>query len=154
MDKVIKGSNMLKVKKIVNDAIIPKYASAEAAGFDLSSIEDVEIQSQTWKIVKTGLAFEIPQGFEVQIRSRSGLAAKNGVMVLNSPGTIDSDYINEIMVILFNHGVETFYVKRGDRIAQGVLKPVIRSEIVEITDFSKDAVLKDRGGGLGSTGLR
>jgi dUTP pyrophosphatase len=100
-------------------------------------------------MVPTALAIALPQGFEAQVRPRSGLAAKHGVTVLNSPGTIDADYRGEIQVILINHGAEAFTIRRGERIAQMVIAPVVQAKLVPVTSLSET----DRGGGgFGSTG--
>ncbi|MGX2982714.1 dUTP diphosphatase [Helicobacter sp. 23-1045] len=140
----------IKVKKLVDSAILPKYQSAGAAGFDLHSVESSEILPGGFCAVKTGLAFEIPQGYEVQVRPRSGLAFKNGISVLNTPGTIDSDYRGEIMVILFNFGKEKFEIKKGDRIAQAVLAQVFLADFA----LSDELDSTKRGeGGFGSTGI-
>ena len=140
---------VLKIKKLNNEAVIPAYQTKEAAGFDLHSIEDVVIKPGERKLIGTGLAFEIEYGYEVQIRPRSGLAYKHGITVLNTPGTIDSDYRGEIKVLLINHGSEEFEIKKGERIAQAVIAPVIQAEIVEVEELSDT----DRGsGGFGSTG--
>ena len=104
----------LKVKKLSPLAQIPAYQRDEAAGFDLHSIEDVVLKPNERKLISTGLAFEIPKGYEIQIRPRSGLAYKNGITVLNSPGTIDSDYRGEIKVLLINHSNEEFEIKIND----------------------------------------
>ena len=139
----------LKIKKINPEAIIPAYQTKEAAGFDLHSIENVVLKPGERKLIGTGLAFEIEYGYEVQIRPRSGLAFKHGITVLNSPGTIDSDYRGEIKVLLINHSDEEFEIKKGDRIAQAVVASVIQAEIVEVEELSST----ERGeGGFGSTG--
>jgi dUTP pyrophosphatase len=139
----------LKIKKLNSDAIIPAYQTKEAAGFDLHSIEDVIINPGERKLIGTGLAFEIEKGYEIQIRPRSGLAYKHGITVLNTPGTIDSDYRGEIKVLLINHAKEAFEIKKGDRIAQAVVAPVIQAEIIEVEKLSDT----ERGsGGFGSTG--
>lgn len=132
-------------------ARLPVKAHPSDAGYDLASCEHVTILPKQWKIVDTGLKFEIPEGHEVQIRPRSGLAAKKGVTVLNTPGTIDQNYRNNIKIILINHGEYPFEIAPGDRIAQAVLAPVVQSEIVEVTtELSKT----DRGtNGFGSTGI-
>jgi len=140
---------ILKVKRLNNEAKIPAYQSEEAAGFDLHSIEDVVINPGERKLIGTGLAFEIEKGYEVQIRPRSGLAFKHGITVLNSPGTIDSDYRGEIKVLLINLGNEKFEIKKGDRIAQAVIAPVIQAEIIEVDSLSDT---KRGAGGFGSTG--
>jgi dUTP pyrophosphatase len=139
----------LKIKKLNPEAIIPSYQTKEAAGFDLHSIEDVILNPNERKLIATGLAFEIEYGYEVQIRPRSGLAFKHGITVLNSPGTIDSDYRGEIKVLLINHSNEKFEIKKGDRIAQAVVAPVIQAEIVEVEELSET---KRGKGGFGSTG--
>jgi dUTP pyrophosphatase len=141
----------LKIKKLKNEAIIPSYQTKEAAGFDLHSIEDVILNPGERKLIGTGLAFEIDYGFEVQIRPRSGLAYKKGISVLNSPGTIDSDYRGEIKILLINHSNEKFKIKKGDRIAQAVVAPVIQAEIVEVEELSET---KRGKGGFGSTGIQ
>jgi len=141
---------ILKVKRLNNEAKIPAYQSEEAAGFDLHSIEDVVINPGERKLIGTGLAFEIEKGYEVQIRPRSGLAFKHGITVLNSPGTIDSDYRGEIKVLLINLGNEKFEIKKGDRIAQAVIAPVIQAEIIEVDSLSDT---KRGAGGFGSTGV-
>ena len=139
----------LKIKKLNREAIIPAYQTSLAAGFDLHSIQDCVIKPMERKLIKTGLAFEIEEGYEVQIRPRSGLAFKYGVSVLNSPGTIDADYRGEIMVLLINLGNEEFEIKKGDRIAQAVVVPVIQAEFEEVDKLSDT----ERGkGGFGSTG--
>ncbi len=140
---------VLKIKKLNKNALIPAYQTKEAAGFDLHSIEDVIINPGERKLISTGLAFEIEKGYEVQIRPRSGLAYKHGITVLNSPGTIDSDYRGEIKVLLVNFGNEEFEIKVGERIAQAVVAPVIQAEIIEVEELSDT----ERGsGGFGSTG--
>ncbi len=129
---------------------LPAYATAGAAGLDVVSAEDVTLGVGAWHPVRTGFAIAIPQGFEVQVRPRSGLAFKHGVTVLNSPGTIDADYRGEMMMILINHGKAPFEIKRGDRIAQIVPARVQRAEMVEVATLSETA----RGaGGFGSTGV-
>ena len=139
----------LKIKKLNKNAPIPAYQTKEAAGFDLHSIEDTVINPGERKLIGTGLAFEIERGYEIQIRPRSGLAFKHGVTVLNSPGTIDSDYRGEIKVLLINLGSEPFEIKCGERIAQAVIAPVIQAEIEEVENLSDT----ERGsGGFGSTG--
>lgn len=131
-------------------AIIPEYQTIGAAGADLSSVESVEIPYGGHALVKCGFAIELPLGYEAQIRSRSGLALKKEVTVLNSPGTIDSDYRGEIGVILRNFGRETFVVKPGDRIAQMVIAPVVQANFQRIDTLGAS----DRGdGGFGSTGV-
>ena len=131
----------------------PTYGSAGASGFDLraNNEDDITIPVGGTVQVPTGLHMAIPAGFELQVRSRSGLAAKNGVFVLNTPGTVDSDYRGEVKVILHNAGSEPFTVQTGDRIAQGVICPVVHAvwNVVESLESS------ERGeGGFGSTGVK
>lgn len=142
----------LKVKKIHPDAIIPKYQSKMASGFDLHSLTDIVLEPDSQIIIRTGLCFCIEEGYELQIRSRSGLAAKYRLSVTNSPATIDSDYLDELKVILNNPRQYEYKIKKGDRIAQCVLAPVIQADIIEVDDFTEEDKRKDRGGGLGSTG--
>lgn len=137
--------------KLTGDAKVPEYKNYGDSGADLYSVEDVVIPSMERRIVKTGLYFEIPNGFEVQIRSRSGLAAKNGVFVLNSPGTIDSGYRGEIMVILQNLGKDDFVINKLDRIAQMVVAKVEYLPMFLVNEVSDS---KRGSGGLGSTGVK
>jgi len=128
---------------------LPSYATAGAAGLDLSAAESARLEPGQWRPVGTGLAFDIPEGFEGQVRPRSGWAAKFGITVLNSPGTIDADYRGEVKVILVNHGTEAFDIQPGDRIAQLVIAPVVRAELALATSLPDTP----RGaGGFGSTG--
>ena len=128
---------------------LPKYAKHGDAGMDICSAEDTHIPAFGWKAVPTGIYIELPEGYECQIRSRSGLAAKFGMQVLNSPGTIDSGYRGEIKVILKNNDHRPYEVKSGDRIAQMVFAPVTTAIFTEVAELSDT----DRGeGGLGSTG--
>jgi dUTP pyrophosphatase len=132
---------------------LPAYQSAHAAGFDLLAAvpEDgaLMLDPSDRVLVPTGLVFELPQGYEAQVRPRSGLALKHGVTVLNSPGTIDADYRGEVKVLLINLGSERFLIQRGDRIAQAVIAPVTHVEIVA-ADALSDTTRGD--GGFGSTG--
>jgi len=132
---------------------LPAYQSARAAGLDLLAAvpEDspMVLAAGGHERVPTGLAIALPDGFEAQVRPRSGLAAKHGVTILNSPGTIDADYRGEIQVILINHGDEPFTIRRGERIAQMVIAPVVQVQLVPVAALSDT----DRGtGGFGSTG--
>lgn len=128
---------------------LPSYASADAAGLDLRAAEAATLAPGARALIATGFAIALPQGFEAQVRPRSGLAAKHGVTVLNSPGTIDADYRGEVKVILINLGPEPFAIARGDRIAQMVVAPVTRVSLMEVTALDDTA----RGaGGFGSTG--
>ena len=128
---------------------LPAYASAGAAGMDVVAAESLTLQPGARHAVATGFAIAIPEGFEVQVRPRSGLALKHGVTCLNTPGTIDSDYRGEVKVILANLGSDPFPIQRGDRIAQLVPAVVQRASFEEVTDLDDTA----RGaGGFGSTG--
>ena len=140
----------IRVKKLHELATIPAYQTDGSAGFDLSSVEDLVIKPKCRAIVATGLAFGIEHGYEVQVRARSGMAAKKGIGVLNGPGTIDSDYRGEIKVILINLGDEDFEIKCGDRIAQAVIKEVIQAKF-ELVDELDDTARGE--GGFGSTGV-
>ena len=128
---------------------LPAYATDGAAGMDVLAAESVTLQpGERWPVA-TGLAVAIPHGYEIQVRPRSGLALKHGISVPNSPGTIDSDYRGELKVILINHGPTSFEVRRGDRIAQLVLAPVVRASWLKVDELDETA----RGaGGFGSTG--
>ncbi len=128
---------------------LPAYATSGAAGMDVVSAEDVVIAPGARHAVATGLAVAIPQGFEIQVRPRSGLALKHGITVPNTPGTIDSDYRGEMKVILINLGAEAFAVQRGDRVAQLVLAPVVLAAWDEVAEL--DATTRGAGG-FGSTG--
>jgi dUTP pyrophosphatase len=133
----------------------PQYATAGSSGFDLRAnlTESISIKSGSRAIVPTGLFFEIPDNFEIQVRPRSGLAAKNGITVLNTPGTIDADYRGEIKVILINLGDEDFVISHGDRIAQAVVASVTAKNIINLTKVSEISTDTERGeGGFGSTG--
>ena len=128
---------------------LPRYASEDAAGLDIASAEDLVLDPGHRHAVATGFAIEIPPGYEVQVRPRSGLAARHGITCLNTPGTIDSDYRGEIKVILINLGHKPFPIRRGDRIAQLVPASVLRAEVREVEALGETA----RGsGGFGSTG--
>jgi dUTP pyrophosphatase len=128
---------------------LPAYATPGAAGMDVLAAEDVTLPPAARHAVATGLALAIPPGFEIQVRPRSGLALKHGITVPNTPGTIDSDYRGELKVILINHGADTFDVRRGDRIAQLVLSPVVRASWLKVDEL--DETLRGEGG-FGSTG--
>lgn len=140
----------LNVKKLNEDAILPNYAHKGDAGLDIYSVEEYEINPGDRALVKTGIAIELPENTEAQIRPRSGLALKHGITLLNTPGTIDEGYRGEIGVIVINLGKEAFKVTKGMKIAQMVIKPILTVEIKEIKELSDT----DRGiGGFGSTGV-
>jgi dUTP diphosphatase len=132
---------------------LPAYQTADAAGLDLLAAvpEDTPLvlASGKYAMVPTGLTIALPPGYEAQVRPRSGLAAKHGVTVLNSPGTIDADYRGEINVLLINHGAVPFSIRRGERIAQMVIAPVVQAQLVPATALSST---ERGGGGFGSTG--
>ncbi|MBK7105853.1 MAG: dUTP diphosphatase [Ignavibacteriae bacterium] len=149
----MKKVNLL-IKRISNsfsDIPLPTYSTEGSSGMDIRAAVENEIILKSGKVilVPTNLSVEIPLGYEIQVRPRSGLAAKNGIGVLNSPGTIDSDYRGEVKIILFNFGEEDFIIKRGDRIAQLVLAEVILANVNEVEDLNSS----QRGeGGFGHTG--
>lgn len=168
----------IKVKKLHKDAIIPKYQSKEAACFDVHAIinennpcftkkliwDDYDgvikpegpglvVQPMSQCIVPTGLAFGLPPFYELQIRPRSGLAAKKCITITNSPGTLDSDYLDELKIIIFNLGKKPFIINQGDRIAQCKVCPIYQAEFEEVLDFDEEIKKRDRGGGFGSTGI-
>lgn len=145
---------ILKIKKINPEATIPKYATSGASGLDLMSVEKYNIFAGEKQLVKTGIALEIPEGYVGHVCSRSGLALKSGVFVLNAPGIIDPDYkgdTDEIGVILFNTGSDfkEFIVEKGDRIAQLVIVPAPKFEIYEVESLNNNSR-----GGFGSTGKK
>jgi dUTP pyrophosphatase len=166
----------VKVKKLREDAVIPEYATPGAAGFDLVAAEDVIIEPGETKLVPTGLAFEIPQGYELQVRMRSGIAKRTKLRLPNAVGTIDSDYRGEVFMMFENTGkpfytittntvktlkgpdvideefpMGTYLIRKGDRVAQGVIVPVMRAQFIEVDELSDT----ERGaGGFGSTGVK
>lgn len=153
---MIKGAIKLKIRRLPHgeDLPLPSYQSKSAAGLDLlAAIPANEVRTLSggaYAVIPTGLSVELPPGTEAQVRPRSGLAAKFGVTVLNSPGTIDADYRGEVGVILVNHGNQDFHIRRGDRIAQLVVSMVAQARIVETDALS---ATKRGGGGFGSTGI-
>jgi dUTP pyrophosphatase len=143
----------LSYKKTKENAVDPKYAYISDSGFDLYSTEDVWIHSLDRQLVSTGLHFDIPEGYEIQVRSKSGLALKQGLMVLNSPGTVDQGYLGEIKIILFNTTREKVKIEKGQKIAQAVLCPVVSGKWVKLIE-KNDLGNKDRNdNGFGSTGI-
>ena len=144
----------IKVKVLDNSITLPKYETVSSAGMDIRAFipeGKIEIEPQERKVVRTGLCLEIPKGYEVQIRPRSGLALKNGITVLNSPGTIDADYRGELRVILINHSADRFLITNEMRIAQIVVAQFSRVDLLEVENLSET----DRGeGGFGSTGTK
>ena len=143
----------VEIKRLPNndDLPLPGYETAGAAGMDLRAAESLTLKPGARHLVPTGLSIALPQGFEAQVRPRSGLAVKYGITVLNSPGTIDCDYRGEVKVPLINHGQDDFVIARGDRIAQMVIAPVTRiswSEVDRLDDTTRGS------GGFGSSGQR
>ena len=139
------------IKKLNPSVKLPSYKTIGASGMDLMAFikEPIDLEPGKSCLIPTGLSIEFPKDYEIQIRPRSGLAAKNNITVLNTPGTIDSDYRGELKVILFNHGSEKFMINNNDRIAQMVLAPVIKMELEETSELPESI----RGeGGFGSTG--
>ena len=139
------------IKKLNSKVQLPKYKTDGSSGMDLMAFTEspINIRPQESALIPTGITIAIPEDTEVQIRPRSGLAAKSSVSVLNTPGTIDSDYRGEIKIILFNHGKEEFMVNNNDRVAQMVLMPILKAEFEEVEYLPKTL----RGsGGFGSTG--
>lgn len=143
----------LGYKKLSPDAVDPKYNYEKDSGFDLYSIEDVALGGMSRAMIGTGLAFDIPDGYEIQVRPKSGLAINYGLTVLNTPSTIDGGYVGEVKVILFNTSRETYQVKKGMKIAQAVLCPVQQGKYVNLENVD-ELPDTDRGSdGFGSTGL-
>jgi len=142
---------ILKIKKIDDSAVIPNYAHEGDAGLDLYAVKELILEPGERGLVHTGIQIELPKNTEAQIRPRSGLALKNGITTLNSPGTIDEGYRGEIGIILINHGNEVFKVELGMKIAQMVIKPVVKVDVIEIEELS----LSERNQkGFGSSGTR
>lgn len=151
----------LKVKKLSEDAIIPTRGSEKASGLDLYALEDTTILPGETKLVRTGIAFQIPEGYEVQVRARSGLSLKTGFRVANGIGTVDQDYLGECCVIGWNSNLTplddtsitygSIQFKKGDRIAQAILCPVVLPELEEVTEFNVETERST--GGFGSTGV-
>ena len=139
------------VKKLDPAVKLPEYKTDGASGMDLRAFikEPINIKPKTSSLVTTGLSFAFSEDYEIQIRPRSGLAAKNNISVLNTPGTIDSDYRGEIKIIIYNHGDHSFTISNGDRIAQLILAPVVKMNFEEVDDLPK--TLRGKGG-FGSTG--
>ena len=139
------------IKRLSKNIPLPKYETSGSSGMDLAANleKNVKIEPGKVSVIPTGISLSIPQNFEIQIRPRSGLAAKNQISVLNTPGTIDADYRGEIKVILINLGNRTFVVEKGARIAQMVLCPVVKAELREVDSLE---TTKRGSGGFGSTG--
>ena len=144
---------MVKVllKKLNPKVKIPEYKSQGASGMDILAFIDksIIVKPKSSKLISTGLSVAFSQDYEIQIRPRSGLAAKNNISVLNTPGTIDSDYRGEIKIIIYNHGNDDFIINNGDRIAQMILVPIVKMELEETENLPETIRGK---GGFGSTG--
>lgn len=142
----------VKVKKLHVDAVIPKYQTKGSSGFDFHALEHMLIQPGCTELVKTGLAISVPEGYEIQIRPRSGVSLRTSLRVANAPGTIDSDFLGEICLIMHNTNIEEYghvRIMQGDRIAQGVICPIAQGEFEEVEELGKT----ERGtNGFGSTG--
>jgi|TARA_B110000211_G_scaffold226017_1_gene279064 dUTP pyrophosphatase len=141
------------IKPFTEKVIIPKYETSGSSGMDIAAFieSNIEIKPGGKALISTGFSLSIPKGFEIQIRPRSGLAAKKSISVLNTPGTIDADYRGEIKIILINHGKDNFIVENGLRIAQMVLCPIVQAKL----EVVEELVDTDRGtGGFGSTGIK
>ena len=139
------------IKKLDPSVKLPSYKTKGASGMDLMAFikEPINIKPQTSSLISTGISVAFSKNYEIQIRPRSGLAAKNNISVLNTPGTIDSDYRGELKIILFNHSNENFIINNNDRVAQMVLTPIVKMELEEINELPNS----NRGdGGFGSTG--
>ena len=139
------------IKKLSTSVQLPSYKTNGASGMDLKAFIEKPINLEPGKscLISTGLSVAFPEEYEIQIRPRSGLAAKNSISVLNTPGTIDSDYRGELQIILFNHGSKNFIINNNDRVAQMVLTPIIKMELEETNELPES--IRDKGG-FGSTG--
>ncbi len=141
---------IVKIKRLIPEAQLPRYEHPGDSGADLVAVTDYTLQPMQWFAVPTGLSAEVPIGFELQIRPRSGLALRHGVTVLNTPGTVDAGYRGEIKVILLNLGSEPFYISKGQKIAQLVVAPVVWAQFEEVDKLTQS----QRGSsGFGSTGI-
>jgi dUTP pyrophosphatase len=141
----------IKIKKLNPYAIIPHYAHEGDAGMDVYSTINFTLKPNHRSMIPTGLSFEIPKGYELQIRPKSGIAIKKGITLLNTPGTLDSGYRGELKIIMINHSSEEYKIKKGEKIAQIVLAKYEEANIIEIEELNETARGK---GGFGSTGLK
>ena len=143
----------IQIKKLSNEVLTPKYETLGSSGMDIAAYteQDIIINSGNRALIPTGFSLSVPQGYEIQIRPRSGLAIKKGITVLNTPGTIDSDYRGELKVVLINLSEDKFTVKNGERIAQMVICPIEQVSVEEVEELPETG----RGtGGFGSTGTK
>ena len=139
----------IKIKILDSRAIIPKYSTTGSAGFDFHCITDTEVPADTWRMIIPGFSLEIPEGYELQIRSRSGAAIDHGLIVLNQPGTVDSDFRGPIGIVIWNITNIPVTIEAGTRIAQGIISPVVKGEFIQVEELSHTE--RDQGG-FGSTG--
>lgn len=142
----------LQVKKVHPNATLPTYSTPGASGFDLYSVDELTMPPGGRALISTGLIFNIPEGFEIQVRPRSGMALKHGITVLNSPGTVDVDYRGTVGVILINHSHDNYSISKGDRIAQGVLAAVCSQASFEEVDMLEEWETQRDPSGFGSSG--
>lgn len=140
----------LKIRRLHELALMPRYAHPNDSGLDLFSVEDIDIPARESKLIHTGIAIELPPGTEAQIRPRSGLALNHQISILNTPGTVDEGYRGEIKLVLINHGKRLFKVRKGMKVAQMVIAPVIHVEIEEVQELTASLRGDDS---FGSTGL-
>jgi dUTP pyrophosphatase len=157
LEKSLVNKIKLEILKMETGVQTPSYASSGSAGFDLRAYlpsgESITIKANGGRAkIPTGLKMVIPEGFELQIRPRSGLAFKHGISLTNTPGTIDSDYRGEIQILMINHGEEDFVVNHDDRVAQAVIAPVWQADFVEIKELPEETANERGAGGFGSTG--
>lgn len=151
--EMMKHKVELKFTKITDDAVSPKYNYESDSGFDLHATEDILVEPLGRALVPTGLKFDIPFGYEMQVRPKSGLALKEGLTVLNTPGTVDQGYDGEVKVIIYNTNGKSYQIKKGQKIAQAVLCPVLAGRMVSVTKVV-ELNTKERGdNGFGSTGI-
>ncbi len=143
----------MKIQRLDSRVKIPEYATGNSAGVDLRSTIDCVIESGERALIPTGIKIALPENYEAQIRPRSGLALKHGIVIPNTPGTIDADYRGEICVIIMNLGHEKFAVKSGDRIAQMIFAPVVKAEFLEVDSLDEFDKTERGSGGFGSTGI-
>ena len=147
-------TKIIEVELVNQDAVFPKYAYDSDSGFDLHSTESVGVPPQSRMLIGTGLKFNIKDGFEMQVRPKSGLALKQGLTVLNTPGTVDSGYDGEVKVIIYNSTHDTVYIEKGQKIAQACICPVVNGKWINPVEVSEISG-KDRGdNGFGSTGIK
>jgi dUTP pyrophosphatase len=153
LSKTLIKKAVLSFEKCHPDAVNPNYNYESDSGFDLHSVEDITIEPMGRVLVPTGLRFNIPMGNEIQVRPKSGLALKEGLTVLNTPGTVDSGYDGEVKVIMYNTNTKPYNIKKGQKIAQAVLCPVINGKFVQLQMVDKIEDSERGSNGFGSTGI-